>query len=227
MPRWLLGLDARMRYFALAVGTMALGLAVHWGGGALSPALRDILGDALWAAMVSWWMAAAAPALRLSRRAGAAIAFCFAVEFSQLYHAPALDAIRRTTAGHLVLGSGFDPRDQLDQGIRFSREILLTGTHSVGTVRDAAIQWQLKNGREFVFTYPDAGAARPDGTPPLSMLPNERIDPLFQATIDATEEAAVNAMLAAQTMTGADGIRVFGLPGDRVVDVLRKYNRMK
>ena len=33
--------------------------------------------------------------------------------------------------------------------------ILLTGTHSVGTVRDAAIQWQLKNGREFVFTYPD------------------------------------------------------------------------
>ena len=32
--------------------------------------------------------------------------------------------------------------------------ILLTGTHSVGTVRDAAIQWQLKNGRQFVFTYP-------------------------------------------------------------------------
>jgi len=38
---------------------------------------------------------------------------------------------------------------------------------------------------------------------------------------------AVNAMLAAQTMTGADGIRVFGLPGDRVVEILRKYNRMK
>src|SRR6476619_5574075 len=32
--------------------------------------------------------------------------------------------------------------------------VLLTGTHSVGTVRDAAIQWQLKNGREFIFTYP-------------------------------------------------------------------------
>ena len=77
------------------------------------------------------------------------------------------------------------------------------------------------------FSTANAGAARPDGTPSLSMLPNERIDPLFQATIDATEEAVVNAMLAAQTMTGADGIRVFGLPGDRVVDVLRKYNRMK
>jgi L-aminopeptidase/D-esterase-like protein len=39
------------------------------------------------------------------------------------------------------------------------------------------------------------------------------MDPLFRATIDATEEAVVNAMLAAETMTGVDGIRLFGLPG--------------
>lgn len=77
------------------------------------------------------------------------------------------------------------------------------------------------------FSTANPGAAKPEGTPSLNMLPNDRIDPLFQATIDATEEAVVNAMLAAQTMTGADGIRVFGLPGDRVVAALRKYNRMK
>lgn len=77
------------------------------------------------------------------------------------------------------------------------------------------------------FSTANAGAAKPDGTPALVMLPNDRIDPLFGATIDATEEAVVNAMLAAQTMTGADGIRVFGLPGDRVVAALKKYNRMK
>jgi D-aminopeptidase len=77
------------------------------------------------------------------------------------------------------------------------------------------------------FSTANAGAARPDGTPALTMLPNDRIDPLFSATIDATEEAVVNAMLAAQTMTGADGIRSFGLPGDRVVAALKKYNRMK
>ena len=77
------------------------------------------------------------------------------------------------------------------------------------------------------FSTANAGAAKPEGTPTLVMLPNDRIDPLFKATIDATEEAVVNAMLAAQTMTGADGIRVFGLPGDRVVAALRKYNRMK
>jgi hypothetical protein len=40
-----------------------------------------------------------------------ALAFCFAVEFSQLVHLPELDALRRTTAGHLALGSGFDRRD--------------------------------------------------------------------------------------------------------------------
>jgi L-aminopeptidase/D-esterase-like protein len=77
------------------------------------------------------------------------------------------------------------------------------------------------------FSTANAGAADSKGTPSLVMLPNDRIDPLFRATIDATEEAVVNAMLAAQTMTGADGIRVFGLPGDRVVAALKKYNRMK
>ena len=50
-------------------------------------------------------------ATRLAWRAAVALAFCFAVEFSQLVHLPALDALRRTTAGHLALGSGFDPRD--------------------------------------------------------------------------------------------------------------------
>lgn len=77
------------------------------------------------------------------------------------------------------------------------------------------------------FSTANPGAAAPAGTPGLTMLPNDRIDPLFQATIDATEEAVVNAMLAAETMTGADGIRAFGLPGDRVVAALKKFNRMK
>ena len=108
MPRWLL---PRTRYVALAVGTIALGLAVHWRGDALSPVVRDVLGDALWAAMVVWWISAIAPASRLPWRAAVALALCFAVEFGQLWRFPALDALRRTAAGHLVLGSGFDPRD--------------------------------------------------------------------------------------------------------------------
>ncbi len=60
----------------------------------------------------------------------------------------------------------------------------------------------------------------------MAMLPNDMLDPYFRATIDATEEAVVNAMLAAETMVGADGLRLNGLPADRLVQVLRKYGRM-
>ena len=101
----------RRRYAAFALGTIVVGLAVHLRGSALSPGVRDVLGDALWAAMVTWLIAAIAPALRLPWRAAIALACCFAVEFSQLVRTPALDALRRTMAGHLVLGSGFDARD--------------------------------------------------------------------------------------------------------------------
>jgi L-aminopeptidase/D-esterase-like protein len=57
------------------------------------------------------------------------------------------------------------------------------------------------------------------------MVPNERLDPLFTATVQATEEAVTNAMLAAETMTGADNIRATALPHDRLIEILRKYNR--
>ena len=76
------------------------------------------------------------------------------------------------------------------------------------------------------FSTANPGAAKPDSTRGLTMLPNERISPLFEATIQATEEAIVNAMVAAETMTGADGLRVYALPHDRLRAALRKYNRL-
>ncbi len=61
---------------------------------------------------------------------------------------------------------------------------------------------------------------------PMMMLPNDALDPYFRATVEATEEAVVNAMLAAETMVGADGIKLTALPADRLVAALRKYGRM-
>lgn len=61
--------------------------------------------------MIAWWIGALAPGASIRGRAGAALALCAGVEVSQLFHSPALDALRSTTAGQLVLGSGFDPRD--------------------------------------------------------------------------------------------------------------------
>jgi L-aminopeptidase/D-esterase-like protein len=52
------------------------------------------------------------------------------------------------------------------------------------------------------------------------------MDPLFLATVQATEEAVVNAMVAAETMTGINGRQVLALPHDRLREVLKKYNRL-
>jgi L-aminopeptidase/D-esterase-like protein len=51
------------------------------------------------------------------------------------------------------------------------------------------------------------------------------MDPLFAAAVQATEEAIVNALVAADTMTGINGYRVDALPHDRLRDVIRKYGR--
>jgi hypothetical protein len=104
-------LRRRMVHLALTVGTIALGLTVHHGESVLGPETRDVAGDALWAMMIAWALGALAPDARLRVRGATALAICYAVEASQLYHTPALDAVRGTAVGRLVLGSGFDPRD--------------------------------------------------------------------------------------------------------------------
>jgi D-aminopeptidase len=76
------------------------------------------------------------------------------------------------------------------------------------------------------FSTANAGAGRAEGTADLKMLPNERMNPLFEATIQATEEAITNALVAAETMTGINNRRVVALPHDRLREVLRKYNRL-
>jgi hypothetical protein len=102
---------SRAGYVAAAVATIALGLLVHLRGAMLWPAVRDVMGDALWAAMIAWWVGALVPRAPLLQRCAAAYAICAVVEVSQMYHAPWLDALRATVLGQLVLGSGFDARD--------------------------------------------------------------------------------------------------------------------
>jgi D-aminopeptidase len=77
------------------------------------------------------------------------------------------------------------------------------------------------------FSTANAGAGLEQKKPvALQMLPNDRMDALFEGTVQATEEAVVNALVAAQTMTGADGHKVEALPHDRLREVLKKYNRL-
>jgi D-aminopeptidase len=76
------------------------------------------------------------------------------------------------------------------------------------------------------FSTANPEGSKTEGLAALTMLPNERITPLFNATAEATEEAIVNALVAADTMTGVDGHTVYALPHDRLREVLRKYNRL-
>ena len=119
---------ARAVYVALAVGTIVLGIAVHLRGDALGPTWGDVVGDVIWAAMIAWWVAAIAPGRSLRARGVAAVAICCAVEASQLYHTPALDMLRRTTIGRLMLGADFDPRDLVAYMVGVVAAVLLERT---------------------------------------------------------------------------------------------------
>ena len=60
----------------------------------------------------------------------------------------------------------------------------------------------------------------------VKMLPNDRISPLFQATAQATEAAITNALLAAETTTGANDLRIYAMPVDRMLAAMKKYGRL-
>jgi D-aminopeptidase len=76
------------------------------------------------------------------------------------------------------------------------------------------------------FSTANPRAAADTGLAQVTMLPNDRINPIFEATVQATEEAIVNAMIAAETMTGADSVRSYALPHERLRAILRKYDRL-
>lgn len=78
----------------------------------------------------------------------------------------------------------------------------------------------------FSTANPLAGKPNPDGISSLEALANERLDPLFYAAVYATEEAILNAMIAAETMTGRDGVTIEAIPHDQLREVLARYNRL-
>jgi D-aminopeptidase len=76
------------------------------------------------------------------------------------------------------------------------------------------------------FSTANLGANDVDRVVDLKMVPNDRMDPIFAATVQATEEAIINSMVAAEDMTGVDGHRIRALPHDQLRAVLAKYNRL-
>ncbi len=129
----------RWTYAAATVATIGLGLASRAYSRYLPWWLAKNLGDALYATMVFWGFGVLAPRATTSRVALAAVAFCFAIELSQLYHARWIDAVRETTPGRLVLGQGFHAFDLVcyvaGVGLAVALERMLGARERAGTSR--------------------------------------------------------------------------------------------
>jgi len=97
---------------------------------------------------------------------------------------------------------------------------------SLGLGRTGSISGNGSGDIFIAFSTANPGAAAVDHVVDLKMLPNDRIEPVFSATVQATEEAIVNAMVAAETMTGIENHKVIALPHDKLREVLKKYNRL-
>jgi D-aminopeptidase len=97
---------------------------------------------------------------------------------------------------------------------------------TLGLGRNGSISGNESGDIFIAFSTANSGAAAAGHVATLKMLPNDSMDPVFRATVEATEEAIVNAMVAAQDMTGADDHRVIALPHAALQSVLRKYGRL-
>ncbi|MFZ0480815.1 MAG: P1 family peptidase [Terriglobales bacterium] len=97
---------------------------------------------------------------------------------------------------------------------------------SLGLGRDGSYSGDGSGDIFVAFSTSNPEAAGSKGIHDLKMLPNDSLDPIFLATVQATEEAIVNAMIAADTMTGIDGHTAIALPHERLREVLKKYNRL-
>jgi D-aminopeptidase len=123
-------------------------------------------------------------------------------------------------AGSIIVVVGTDAPVLPHQLKRVARRI------SLGLARNGSTSGNGSGDIFIAFSTANRDAARSSGVSELRMLPNGRLNPLFTATVEATEEAIVNALVAAETMTGADGVTVSALPHDRLREILRRYNRL-
>jgi D-aminopeptidase len=97
---------------------------------------------------------------------------------------------------------------------------------SLGLARNGATSGNGSGDIFIAFSTANSGVFDASRNVALTMVPNDRMNPLFDATVQATEEAIVNALVAGRTMTGIDNHTVTGLPHDKLREILKKYNRL-
>jgi len=98
---------------------------------------------------------------------------------------------------------------------------------AMGLARTGSVAMNGSGDLFVAFSTANAGVALASSAVPALVLPNGAMNPLFTATVQATEEAIVNALVGGETMVGIDGHRVLGLPHDQLREVLARYRRLE
>jgi L-aminopeptidase/D-esterase-like protein len=98
---------------------------------------------------------------------------------------------------------------------------------ALGLARTGSISGNGSGDIFIAFSTANSGAAAAENMAEVKMIPNGRLSPIFEATVQATEEAIINALVAAETITGRDDHQVIALPHDSVREVMRKYGRLE
>jgi L-aminopeptidase/D-esterase-like protein len=129
-------------------------------------------------------------------------------------------AIRRREAGSIIIVVATDAPLLPHQLKRLARRA------SLGLARTGSVSGNGSGDLFLAFSAANPGAAAPGKVARVEMLPLDLMDALFEATVMATEEAIVNALVAAETMTGVDDREVIALPHDRLKQVLKSHNRL-
>jgi L-aminopeptidase/D-esterase-like protein len=127
------------------------------------------------------------------------------------------DLVRRKDSGSIIIVVATDAPLLPHQTKRLARRAAL------GLARTGSVAGNGSGDLFIAFSTANPRAGDAEGLVPLSMLPNDRMGALFEATVGATEEAIVNALVAGRTMTGRAGHRVVGLPHDRVQAILEAH----
>jgi D-aminopeptidase len=97
---------------------------------------------------------------------------------------------------------------------------------SLGLARTGSVSSNGSGDIFIAFSTANAGAAQARATAQVTMVSNDWIGAVFEATVQATEEAIINSLVAAETMTGVEGHRFEAIPHEELRRVLRKYNRL-
>jgi D-aminopeptidase len=140
----------------------------------------------------------------------------------ELSDRPAYDGLDDPLAdrGSVIVVVGTDAPLLPHQLKRLARRV------TMGLARTGSVSGNSSGDLFVAFSTANAAACRPDGLSQAETLGNDLLDPIFEAVVQATEEAVINALVAGETMIGQGGHRVVALPHDRLQDVLRRYNRL-